>query len=182
MRTYNTAYRFAVGIALAAAFILIWAEPCRWHHRGFGRPRQLDVYRGARRRNHRCHRRALPATWDGTRVVRDGARSGVGRRDRADLRVGRPVERAGRDLGVEWVLRRGVCRISLAVSECCAGATSRLYSPECADGRCSRKSPLARRDYMLKKKEPRDIEEECRDEESGCCGVRVAGRGDGVTR
>jgi len=24
MRTYNTAYRFAVGVALAAAFILVW--------------------------------------------------------------------------------------------------------------------------------------------------------------
>ena len=32
------------------------------------------------------HHRALPATWNGTCVVRDGARSRVGRRDRADRR------------------------------------------------------------------------------------------------
>ena len=30
--------------------------------------------------------RALPAKWNGTRVVRDGASSDVGRRDRADRR------------------------------------------------------------------------------------------------
>lgn len=28
--------------------------------------------------NHRCHPRALAATWNGTGVARDGARSGVG--------------------------------------------------------------------------------------------------------
>ena len=86
----------------------------------------LDVHRGARRRNHRCHHRALPATWNGAHVVRDGARSGVGRHDRADRRVGlHEPDLAVGHLDPEWVLRRAVSRIDLAVSVCCAGATSR---------------------------------------------------------
>src|SRR5215211_3047287 len=44
----------------------------------------------------------------------------------------------------------------------------------------TRSSPLAKRDYMLRTVETRDVGGGDRDEESGCCGVSVAGRRDGV--
>ena len=59
------------------------AQRCRRPHRDRGRrPRQPAVCRGARHRIHWCHHRAPPASWTGTRVVRDGAGAGAGRRDR----------------------------------------------------------------------------------------------------
>jgi hypothetical protein len=57
-----------------------------------------------------------------------GVRSSVSRRDRADRRVGSPVERTGRDPGTKWVLHRVVCRIGLAVSACCAWVTPNGFS------------------------------------------------------
>jgi hypothetical protein len=105
------AYRFAVGMALAAVFILIWVN--------------LGVGVIGSEDNHWRHHRGAPATGHGTRVVRDGVRAGVGRRDRADLRVGRPGEPTGTGRVPEWILRGALCRIGVAVSVCRAGAHPR---------------------------------------------------------
>ncbi|CAA9276459.1 hypothetical protein AVDCRST_MAG92-3259, partial [uncultured Coleofasciculus sp.] len=96
------------------------AESWRRHHREGRRSCQSDVFRGTRCWNHRCHHRTPQTLWDGTGLVRDGACSGFGRRDRADCRAGSPVEWTDRDPGAKWVLHRVVCRIGLAVSACCA--------------------------------------------------------------
>ena len=70
-----------------------------------------------------------------------------------------------------------------------AGRLAAPYSPECVEGgfsevrlmRVLRSSPLAKQDYMLRTAETRDVGRGGdRDEESGCCGVSVAGRRDGV--
>jgi hypothetical protein len=66
----------------------------------------------------------MGSTYD-MRVVRDDARSGVGRRDHGARRVGLPGDPTADALEAEWILHRVVVRIGLAVSESCARATSR---------------------------------------------------------
>jgi hypothetical protein len=83
MKTNNAAYRSAVGVALAATCILVWMVPGVDVIAAAGDLADL-MYIGvlavgiigamlARLQPH----------GNGTRVVRDGAHSGVGRRDRA---------------------------------------------------------------------------------------------------
>ena len=125
MTTSNTAYRSAVGVALAAAFILVWLSLGVGIIGADGDPANL-MYFGvlavgiigaviARFQPHGMAR-ALVATALAQALVAVIA---------LIARVGLPVEPAGRDPGAEWVLRRALCRIGLAVSVCCAGATSR---------------------------------------------------------
>jgi hypothetical protein len=120
----NMAYRAAVGVALAAALLLVWINLAVGV---IGTEDELAnlMYVGvlfvgivgaivARFRP------------DGmARVVGGGARSGIGRRDRVDRRVGPPREPAAGDLGREWVLRHAVRRIGVADSVRWAGAKSR---------------------------------------------------------
>jgi hypothetical protein len=125
--TANHAYRAAVGLALAAVFLLIWLNLAV----GIigtedGQPPQPDVRRSARRRHHRCHHRALAARWNGTRDASSGARSAAGGRERARRRSG--LQGAG--LVADRLLRRAVARVGLAVSE--SGARA---NPRCAQGR-----------------------------------------------
>lgn len=75
MKTGNTTYKAAIRIALATGFLLLlpllamqFTNEVVWD----------------RDWNHRCHHRALPATWNGTGDVRDGTRSDVGPSDCAD--------------------------------------------------------------------------------------------------
>ncbi len=122
MTTRNATYRWAVGVALAAALVLVWlslgvgiigrdGDPANLMYfgvLGVGIVGALD--------------RALPFGWDGPRAVRDGARSDGGRRVRGDRGVGLPVERTARACDSERVLRCPVPRIGVAVSSCGTGA------------------------------------------------------------
>jgi hypothetical protein len=58
--TGNTAYRAAIGVAIAAAFILVWMNLAVGIIGDRGEPRQLDVWRRARRRTAGAWPRAAP--------------------------------------------------------------------------------------------------------------------------
>ena len=106
MKADNRTYRLAVGIALAAAFILVWLSLGVGIIGKDGDPANLMYF---------AH---LPVEVLGP--LHDRGRSGVSRRDCADCKVGPSVERAGRDPGAKWFFRRVVCWFGLAISACCA--------------------------------------------------------------
>ena len=82
----NTAYRAAVGVAVAAALLLVWINLAVGIIGSEDNPVNADVFLGDRHRNHRRGHRAPAAAGNGARLVRDGVRPGVGPRDRADHR------------------------------------------------------------------------------------------------
>ena len=122
----NIANRFAVGVALAAAFLLVWinfavgiiGEPDEGANLMYIGVLAVGIGRRLRR--------TVSAARNGARVDGDGVCSSVGRLDRADLRVGlgEPAGSPG-DLDPEWVLRLAVCRICVVVPACREGAYSR---------------------------------------------------------
>ena len=87
-RVGNIAYRTAAGVAVAAPLILIWMNLAVGIIGSEDNPANLMYARSTRRWNRRRLHCALSAAWNGTRIVRDSVRSGVGRRNRADRRVG----------------------------------------------------------------------------------------------
>jgi len=116
-RTGNGAYRAAVGVALGAAVILVWVNGAVGVIGTESNDANL-MYGGVLAVGVIGALIALPTPWDGTRVVGDGACSGVGRPDRADRRIGlHGADLAAGYLDVDGLLRRAVVRVGLAVSE-----------------------------------------------------------------
>ena len=73
MKTGNTASKSAVGLALATPFLLVWMIGAVGVLGREGDRADLMYIGVFAAPNHRCHHRTLPATWNGSRVVRDGA-------------------------------------------------------------------------------------------------------------
>ena len=122
--TGNTAYRAAVGVALAAAFILVWMNLAVGIIGTEDNPANL-MYGGvlavgiigaviARFQPHGMARALVATALAQALVAVIALIAGLG-----------STGRAGRDLGPDRVLRRAVARIGLAVSESGAGANSR---------------------------------------------------------
>ena len=126
----NIAYRAAVGVALAAAFLLVWMNLAVGVIGTSGDPANL-MYIGvlavgiigaiiARFQPHGMARALFATALAQMLVPVIALIAGMHRSPDQLQHI--------RDLGYldpEWVLRLAVCRIGLAVSKCCAGATSR---------------------------------------------------------
>ena len=133
----NVAYRAALGVALAAALLLVWLSLGRWHHRSDGDPANA-MYFGvlavgiigaiiARFRPHGMAR-ALFATALAQALVAVIA---------LILGLGAPVQRAAGGLGLERVLRRAVRRIGLAVPAGARATPAERGSSVQARSRCT---------------------------------------------
>ena len=124
--TANTAYRVAVGVALAAAFILIWVNGAVGIIGDPNNDANMMYFGVLAIGTIGAFIARFPAARHDPRVVRDGVRTSGGRRHRADRRVGF----LGADLaqgypGADRALCRLVAVICLAISACRPDATFR---------------------------------------------------------
>ena len=123
--TGNSAYRAAVGVAVVAAFLLIWINlavgiigsednPANLMYLGVLAIGLMEPSSPASDRREWCARSS------------HGIRADAGRRDRPDRRIGQHGrELAARYRSANWVLRYPVAHIGLAILESDAGANFR---------------------------------------------------------
>ena len=111
----HTAYRVAVGLALTAAFLIVWLNAAA----GLIGIKDDDpanlLYVGVLAIGLIGAMSLASASRLGARGVRDGARDGGGRRDRSHVAQHRQLRA---DRTVAWNVRRNACRRGVAVSSC----------------------------------------------------------------
>jgi hypothetical protein len=111
----NKAYRFAVGVALAAVFLLVWMNAAVGGILGDD-PANMMYFGVLLVGIHRRRHRTLRATGNVARVVCDGARYGASPCDCVDHRDTRFRQRRGGSVWSPCSLRHAVCRIGVVVS------------------------------------------------------------------